>query len=289
MAEHTTTRDTAVSAPRRRSRGRAIEVMDFVIILCGVFVVWVLLMYGKAMYLSVNDRFSTHTALGYQRTFSSYTDQAIPEISQAAQKLDSYVGQLSDADARNRARIQGTLHSYHLEEYVKHALTPASFKFSILPPGKWLIVPSIGVHAPIVDIAYASPEKIEKWDFYTELEQGVVKYPYTAEPGTMWNSVIFGHSSTEFRDKNKYWYIFQKLSKLNDKDQIQILWDGKIFDYEVQKKMIKRPKDVAAELNQYKEWEFLTLMACYPLLSDAQRMLVVAQRKNTVWAKLTKL
>lgn len=111
-----------------------------------------------------------------------YADQGRPEISAAAQKLDTYVDQLADADARNRARIQGTLHSYHLEEYVKHSLTPSHFKFSILPPGKWLIVPSIGVHAPIVDIAYASPEKIEKGDFYTELEQGVVKYPFTAEP-----------------------------------------------------------------------------------------------------------
>lgn len=105
----------------------------------------------------------------------------------------------------------------------------------------------------------------------------------------MGNTVVFGHSSSEFRDKNKYGYIFQKLSKLNDNDQIQILRDGQVFDYEVQKKMVKRPKDVANELNQYKDGEFLTLMACYPLLSDAQRMLVVAQRKKTVANQLTKL
>ncbi len=200
-----------------------------------------------------------------------------------------YVEQLSDNDARSRARISSTLHSFELEEYARKQLSPHHFSFSLLPPGKWLVVPAIGVRAPIVDIAYAPSDKIEKGDFYTELEQGVVKYPYTAEPGHMGNTVIFGHSSTELRDKNKYGNIFQKLSKLTDKDEIQVLWDGQVFSYDVQKKIIKSPKDVAQELNQYKKGKFLTLMACYPLFSDLERIMIIAEDKASVKPQLSKM
>jgi hypothetical protein len=45
------------------------------------------------------------------------------------------------------------------------------------------LIDSIDIDAPIVDVPYASDEKLENGDFDQELREGVVKYPFTAEPG----------------------------------------------------------------------------------------------------------
>lgn len=269
-----------------------IEFIDFCIILSGVFVLGVTVMYGKAIYYNIEDWLAPQNMAqkqALQALEHKDAEQKTLELSLWAQKIDSYVAQLSDNDARSRARINNALHRYDLEEYTKRSLSPGQFTFSLLPPGKWLVVSAIDLRAPIIDISYASPEKIEKGDFYTELEQGVVKYPYTASAGEMGNMVVFGHSSTEMRDKNKYGYIFQKISKLNPDDKIQVFWDGQVFEYSVQSKVVKRPKDVAAELNQYKKGKFLTLMACRPLFSDLERIMVVAESKDPLAPQLSKM
>lgn len=253
------------------------------------------IMYGKAVYYNIHDWFGWDETLQTQNvqvrvdTKPSRSQEESIDLSAWAKRLDTYMDQLSDNDARSRARISSTLHSFELEEYARKQFSPNRFSFSLLPPGKWLVVPAIGVRAPIVDLAYAPSDKMERGDFYTELEQGVVKYPYTAEPGHLGNTVIFGHSSTELWDKNKYGNIFQKISKLNDNDEIQVLRDGQVFSYNVQKKIITSPKDVAQELNQYKKGKFLTLMACYPLFSDLERIMIIAENKTSVSPQLSKM
>jgi LPXTG-site transpeptidase (sortase) family protein len=75
-------------------------------------------------------------------------------------------------------------------------------------------------------------------------------------------------------DRGNYGFVFQKLPKINIGESIKVIRDGNLYSYQVDHKVIKRPKDVSKELASRNDNSYLTLMACYPLLSDAQRILV---------------
>jgi LPXTG-site transpeptidase (sortase) family protein len=75
-------------------------------------------------------------------------------------------------------------------------------------------------------------------------------------------------------NKNKYGNVFQKLSTVPVGEDITVLWNSQLYTYQIDHKVIKRPKDVAKEISAWQDKEYLTLMACYPLFSDAQRILV---------------
>lgn len=56
--------------------------------------------------------------------------------------------------------------------------------------------------------------------------------------------------------------------------------EGKRHTYVVEEKIVKRPDEVSDELKKYTDDKFLTLMACYPLFTDAMRILVRARYKE---------
>ncbi len=110
--------------------------------------------------------------------------------------------------------------------------------------------------------------------------QGVVKYPTTATPGSQGNSLLFGHSSTERWKQNPYGIVFRNLPKLQVGQQFQIVWEGQLTTYEMVERKVVLPKEVANYYQQFhdKGESFVTLMGCYPIGSDAKRMMVVAKK-----------
>jgi len=63
-----------------------------------------------------------------------------------------------------------------------------------------------------------------KGDFDLELRDGAVKYPTTPMPGEGGNTLIFGHTSQERREKNPYGTVFSQLPKLQYGDEIKVVW-----------------------------------------------------------------
>jgi len=169
-----------------------------------------------------------------------------------------------------------------IQDYLDAALDDQEFAFNDLPPGRRLIIGSIEVDAPIVDVPFASEEKLENGDFDMELREGVVKYPFTAEPGNKWNSLLFGHSSVTAREdaQNPFGYVFYKLQDLEQGEKFDVIWDGQLYSYEIDDKSIKDPEDVWAEIEKFDQIgeNFLTLMACFPRFTDHQRVLVRAKQ-----------
>ena len=60
-----------------------------------------------------------------------------------------------------------------------------------------------------------------------------------------------------------------------------------MYEYEVVEKSIKRPKDVAEAYSEHNNGDYLTLMACYPIGTAAQRILVVAKLKTSAGKQLS--
>ena len=183
-------------------------------------------------------------------------------------------------------------HEYKIEDLLADRMSEYAFAFNKLPPGKYAVVPKLDIVAPIVDVKYASEEKKLNADFDEELTAGVVRYPNTKVPWAgMWNSLIFGHSSVDqFKESdNPYGYIFQHLSKLEYGESMKIIWDGQLYTYTVDHKTVVRPDEVGEELEEYKDDSYVTFMACYPLFSNAKRILVRGVLEKATWTTQEKL
>ncbi len=174
--------------------------------------------------------------------------------------------------------IDSSKNEKNLDNYLKLKLSSYEFDFNLLPPDSRLIIPSIWVDAPIVDVPYVNPSRMADADFDEELYDWVVKYPFTPSPWKEWNMMLFGHTSYYRWRNNPYWEVFARMPRLSDWDIVQVIWNWNLYEYEIFTKDIMWPREVWDYYEEHKEWwNFLTLMWCYPIGSDAQRILVVAE------------
>jgi LPXTG-site transpeptidase (sortase) family protein len=167
-----------------------------------------------------------------------------------------------------------------VETILENRLIYYGFDFNVLPPVDRLVIDSIALDVPLVSITTKSVWDFVNGDFDTELRDWVVKYPTTPMPWEWWNTLIFGHTSQEWREKNPYGTVFSNLPKLQNDDYIQLVWKWELYTYRVVETVIRRPKDVDTEFQkrQEKDKEYITLMWCYPLGTTKQRMMVMAER-----------
>jgi LPXTG-site transpeptidase (sortase) family protein len=117
---------------------------------------------------------------------------------------------------------------------------------------------------------YASENKIQE-----ALREGVVRYPFTANPDQFGNVFITGHSSYYPWDKGRYKQIFALLHKLEPGDQYFIFFKGKKYTYQVYDIFEIQPDDISV-LAQPEELHMSTLMTCTPVGTTLRRLVVQA-------------
>lgn len=137
----------------------------------------------------------------------------------------------------------------------------------VIPSGSQIIVPKIGVTAPIIFAKSRTESDIQSY-----LTQGVVHYAGTANPGEVGNVFITGHSSNFWWVKGNYNYVFVNLDKLAVGDQAKIYHNGKKFVYSVKETKVVDPKDVSVLAPS--DVPTLTLMTCVPPGTNWRRLVV---------------
>lgn len=137
-----------------------------------------------------------------------------------------------------------------------------------------IIINSLEVTAPI-DF---NQQSVDETNFQLSLRNGVVHYPFTAKPGEAGNVVIFGHSSGQVWAPGDYKFIFSKLEHLTDEDIIFIEYQGTRYEYKVTDANIVPPTDVSV-LRPTND-NTLTLITCYPVGSNAKRLIISAKQIN---------
>lgn len=203
---------------------------------------------------------------------------------------DNDISSIVDTAQKNDIEIQWLLRNYQqttdvntltpsVEETLQSHLMDYNFSFNTVPPVDRIIIPSLWLDVPIVTNENMAPVDFAAADFDKELEEWVVKYPTTPAPGEEGNTLLFGHTSYVVWKTNPYGTIFKDLPKLKDSTLIQILRDGKLFEYKVIDLFIVNPKQVAAQYMTYQNagGSYVTLMWCYPLGTDNKRIMVVAK------------
>lgn len=116
----------------------------------------------------------------------------------------------------------------------------------------------------------------------TNLDQHLIQYPGTADPGEYGSPVIFGHSvlrqfyDPRVNNPRRYVSIFSKIMTLAVGDKIYISADGANYTYRVIGKLEVKPEDTYI-LEQRHDIRALKLVTCVPEGTYLRRGIVEAQ------------
>ena len=116
-----------------------------------------------------------------------------------------------------------------------------------------------------------------KATYNKELEKGVAHYKGTALPDQGSNIFVFGHSSPTI-ETGPYVEIFARLDELEADDKITIYYENQEYEYYVFEKRAIEKTETSVLLPTEKEQ--LTLMTCWPIGSNARRLIIKAEPKG---------
>ena len=135
-----------------------------------------------------------------------------------------------------------------------------------------IIIPKINIEIPVV----YDQESIDDNAVQKSLEQGVLHYPTTSNPGEQGNAVYFGHSSSNIFNNGKYKFAFVLLNRLQAGDTFMLQKDGKRYVYKVFDRKIVPPTDVSV-LNPL-DRPTATLITCDPPGTNVNRLVVIGEQ-----------
>ena len=145
----------------------------------------------------------------------------------------------------------------------------------VVGPENVIIIPKIGVTAPLV-----FPETIEERAVLRALQDGVVHYSGTANPGENGNAVFFGHSSNDIWEPGNYKFVFVLLEKLTVGDQYEIHYQSRKYIYTVEETKVVEPTELSV-LNQTST-PYSTLITCTPPGTNWRRFIVKAKQTEPI-------
>lgn len=114
-----------------------------------------------------------------------------------------------------------------------------------------------------------------------DLSKSLVHYQPVSMPGSIGNSVIFGHSSLpQLYNTNDYKTIFTFLPSLSEGDVIKVGLQNTTYEYVVSEMFVVKPDQVSV-LNQTSDSSILTLVTCVPPGTWWNRLVVRAKLRTT--------
>lgn len=147
---------------------------------------------------------------------------------------------------------------------------------NITPYENRIIIPKIGKNIPMIDIKQKKVNGIDELNniFMDELENGVIRYPWSAKPWEEWNTFVFGHSSNFPWIEWDYNDVFALLDQVVFDDEVIVYYEQKKYTYKIRKKEIIKPGNVGI-LKRDKGISELTLMTCWPIGTTLNRMILI--------------
>jgi len=140
-------------------------------------------------------------------------------------------------------------------------------------PEPKLVIPKINVDVPVV----YDEESIAEDDVQNALEDGVLHYATTPDPGEFGNSVVFGHSSNNILNRGDYKFAFVLLNKMDIGDTFFVHKEGTRYTYRVFEKKIVAPEEVSV-LGDAGKTASMTLITCDPPGTAINRLVVIGEQ-----------
>lgn len=127
-----------------------------------------------------------------------------------------------------------------------------------------VIIKKIGVDAPIVEGAENESKKA--------LSKGAWRIPEASTPEKGSNTVISAHRYKYLPPNNLTFYL---LDKLVAGDIVNVIWEGKLYNYKMTESKIVPPTEISILDPTAKP--ILTLFTCDPIWSEENRLVVIAE------------
>ena len=254
------------------------EAKIFSILLVSVLTLFFFFTNAQLVMVMAQDLFSSNGSWDHQLLLEENTmhqsAELKPETAEELQQLETQFARIK------QKKLESQTLSTTMEEFLDKKWEQHTIDFNTLPPGNRLIIPDLNIDAPLIDTEENGVIDFSKENFDEELTKGVVKYPTTPTPGNKGNTLIFGHTSSEWWKKNEYGVIFRNIPKLKAGQKFYVIWNGKKTAYEMVERKVVRPKDVENYYHEFsdKNESYLTLMGCYPIWTADKRMMVVAKK-----------
>ncbi len=114
-------------------------------------------------------------------------------------------------------------------------------------------------------------------DIYQEvLKKGVAHAAGTGLPGSGRAVYLFAHSTNAEWNTVRYNAVFFLLNELDSGDSVQLVYNGRLYDYQVFDKKIVGAQDVDYLTNYFPGREELILQTCWPPGTILKRLLIFA-------------
>ncbi|PIT98310.1 MAG: hypothetical protein COT71_01425 [Candidatus Andersenbacteria bacterium CG10_big_fil_rev_8_21_14_0_10_54_11] len=185
-----------------------------------------------------------------------------PAVSAGFLPTISYFPQLPLAEAR-----EIPLYDAALEQKTARAPYPPLSDADVFREGDWIHIPSIDIHVPLV-----LSDSLQDGDVLRALQTGAALYPNGVLPGRLGNTFISAHSTGE-PWKGSYRFAFLRLNELDDGALLHLDYHGTRYTYRINRTEIITPQPDSVVISD-RPVPTVTLMACWPLWSTKQRMLV---------------
>lgn len=134
-----------------------------------------------------------------------------------------------------------------------------------------ITISAIDITAPIVETQGTSEE-----EYRSALDTGVVRFPYSVDPGEKGLSVLLGHSAPPNYPDINYDTIFSEIDKLQEGDGIEICYENIFYNYKVideeRGRKVYEVGESVPPLYPNQEKKEIVLMTCWPPGDSKSRM-----------------
>lgn len=137
----------------------------------------------------------------------------------------------------------------------------------------WIRIPAIAVNVPLVQ-----SNSLADKDVLATLAKGAALYPNGVAPGALGNAFISAHSTGE-PWKGAYRFAFIRLHELKTGDGLYVDWHGARYSYRITTSQVITPTPDFRVISD-RPVPTISLMACWPLWSTNQRMIIHAVLTN---------
>jgi LPXTG-site transpeptidase (sortase) family protein len=134
-----------------------------------------------------------------------------------------------------------------------------------------LIIPKIAVRTKV--LVNVDPAKEEE---YNQILSNKAAHALGSSfPGQKGLIYLFGHSTNSIFNLNFFNPVFYAVKNLEKGDRITLLYQGKLYTYQIREKKIVEADDLA-DLHAEKDEEKLILQTCWPPGTSWKRLLLIA-------------
>jgi LPXTG-site transpeptidase (sortase) family protein len=136
-----------------------------------------------------------------------------------------------------------------------------------------VLIPKIGADSGVIKNVDPLDEKV----YNKALAKGIAHALGSALPNENGNTFLFAHSAVNYYKVEKYNVQFYLLDKIVPGDKIYIMYEDKLYTYDVKEVKLVDPKEISY-LAQPNHSHNLTLMTCWPAGVNYKRLLVLADK-----------